>query len=85
MKQLQIIIGATQHDTRVLLDNQPIGMLQKVRFGVSVSSAPQLELVFPDLRPWSSETAKKVAEQIELLDGIPQVKVILQKVEFPEN
>jgi hypothetical protein len=82
MKKLQVIIGTTAQDTYVMVDNQPIGMIQEIKFSASADHAPQIELIFPDLRPFSASAANKIADQIGLLADLPQVKVSLQKVEF---
>ena len=84
-KELKFIIGETAGDVHVLVNNQPVGFIQEVKFCVGTESNPQVEFVFPDLRPYSEDAARKVADQIGLLAGLPHVKVSLQKVEFPKT
>jgi hypothetical protein len=80
-KEFKVIIGKTAGETYVMVDNQPIGYIQEIKFSVGVDKSPEVEIVFPDLRPFSVEAAKTVADQIALLTGLPQVKVKLQKVD----
>lgn len=83
-KELKLIVGETTGEVHVWVNNQPVGFIQEVKFHVGIQSNPEVEIVFPDLRPYSEDTARNVADQIGLLAGLPQVKVTLQKVEFPK-
>lgn len=82
-KEFKVIIGESVSEVRVLVDNQPIGLIQEIKFHAATEQVPQVEIVFPDLRKISADAAKKVSEQIAKLSGLPQVKVTLVKVEFP--
>lgn len=83
MKEFKVIVGADAVNTHIYVDDEPIGLIQDIKFHVGVSASPLVEIVFPDLRPFNSAAAQKVADQVELLKDLPQVKVTLAKIEFP--
>ncbi len=84
--ELKVILGPTTHDTLVLVDNQPIGLIQDIKFHASVDSVtPEIEIVFPNLMPFraTNETmVKNLEEHLELLKELPHVKVTLKDIEF---
>ena len=84
--ELKIILGATVQDTMVLVDEQPIGYIQDIKFHASVKEArPLIEIVFPNLLPFES-TNKDIVEilkrQLNLLKDCPNVNVILEDIKF---
>jgi len=86
--ELKIIVGSTTVDTKVYIDERPIGLIQDIKFHANASnSTTELELVFPNLIPFKN-TNKQTVEHLELildlLKNLPHVKVALQDVEFPE-
>lgn len=84
MKELKVILGEKTSDTHILVDNQAIGYIQELKIHVEVnSSAPQIEIIFPDFRQISLALADKVAEQVNLLKDLPHVKVVLKKFDSP--
>jgi hypothetical protein len=85
MKQLIIMVGETTADTVIYVEGQPIGWVQEVKLHVAVDSSPTVEVVFPDLRKFSGDAATKVAEQVALFEGMPNVKITLKPVEFPKQ
>jgi hypothetical protein len=85
MKELKVVIGENAASTHVYVDNKPVGMIQDIKVHVGVDTPPTVEIVFPDLRPFSPDAAKKVAAQVQLVQGLPQVKVSLAKVEMTKK
>ena len=86
--ELKVILGATSAETLVLIDDQPIGLIQDIKFHVSVENpTPQIEIVFPNLMPFRN-TNRQMVEQLELhleeLKKLPHVKVTLEDLKFPE-
>ena len=87
--ELKVILGETTSDTHVLVDNQPIGLIQELKMSVAVGNpAPQIEIVFPNLEPFT-QTNKELVDtfhkQIALLKELPQVKVTLQDLNFEKH
>lgn len=82
MKEFKIIVGKDAATTQVFVDNRQVNMIQDIKFHVGINSVPTVEIVFPDLRPFSADAAKKVSAQVQLLQDLPQVKITLAKVDF---
>lgn len=84
--ELKVILGPTTHETLVLVDNQPIGLIQDIKFRASVESLiPEIEIVFPNLMPFKATNEVMVTElerTIELLKELPHVKVTIKDIEF---
>lgn len=82
--ELKIITGPTVHDTRVLIDDEPIGLIQKVVFKASVGhTAPIIQITFPDFRPHEKTNgvfAKQLEATLEKLKEFPHVQVILEPI-----
>lgn len=83
MKEFKMIVGTSGADTYVYVDNKQVGYIQDIKVHVGVDTSPQIEIVFPDLRPFNHDAAKRVAEQVELLKDLPQVKTSLVKLKMP--
>jgi hypothetical protein len=59
--ELKVILGDTARNTIVYIDNQPIGLIQDIKFHASVNSPiPELEIVFPDLTPFRKTNGSMV-------------------------
>jgi len=86
MKEFKVILGQSNKDTHILVDNQQVGWVQSIKIQVDVDlPSPQIEIVFPDLRQINQVAAQKIQQQVELLKDLPQVKATLQKIEFPKT
>lgn len=92
--ELKIIMGSTPMQTIVMIDNQPIGLIQDIKFHVGVDSAEsEIEIVFPDffsgdldpLYVATSPFIKELQHTLEILKEMPHVKVRLEKLQFPEQ
>lgn len=84
--ELKVILGESAANTFVLVDNQPIGLIQDIKIHVGVNSTqPEVEIVFPNLLPFA-QTNKSMVDilehQLKLLKELPQVKVTLQDIKF---
>lgn len=88
-KELKIVVGETNHQTLVYLDNTPIGMIQSISVHASVDSIlPQVEIVFPNLFAWdidsnyflNSPLPKELAQTIWELSELPNVKITLKSI-----
>lgn len=86
--ELKVIMGETARDTIVLVDDEQIGFIQELKFHVSVDQQiPIIEMVFPDLEPFKESnrtSVTKLDRHMELLREIPNVKITLKELEFPE-
>lgn len=82
MKELKLVIGENSASTHVYVDDKPVSMIQDLKIHVGVETSPTVEIIFPDLRPYSREGARKVGAQVKLLQDLPQVKISLAKVDF---
>jgi len=87
--ELKVILGDSTANTLVLVDNQPIGLIQEIKIHAGVHQhSPEVEIVFPNLRPFASSN-KSIVDELEktlkLLAELPQVKVTLQEIKFDET
>jgi hypothetical protein len=77
--ELKIIINENIHNVKVLLDDQPIGMIQEIKFRADVDGdIVTLELVFPDLTGYSTPLSAQLTETLIKLRSIPWVQVSLR-------
>lgn len=91
--ELKVILGPTAHETLVLVDNEPIGLIQDIKFHVGVNhTVPDIEIVFPNLLgpgvdadyAQNSVMVRQLKKTLELLKDLPHVKVTLQDLQFPK-
>ena len=84
--ELKIIVGETNANTIVLLNNQQLGLIQDIKVNVSVDSpSPEVEITFPNIFSFA-DTNKELVEllknQLDLLKSVPNVKVNLKALDF---
>lgn len=81
--ELKVIMGDASHNTRVLLDDEPIGLVQEISFHAKASeTGTKVVLVFPrpeDL-PHNSPLVNDLKKTLETLKEMPHVGVILQPI-----
>lgn len=79
------------HKTIVSLDGQPVGMIQDIKVQANVKDAmPTIEITFPNLLGGevdpnyikTSSLARDLAEMLEKLKRIPNIKVKLEDLEW---
>ena len=73
--EFKIILGATIMDTKVLIDNEPVGWIQEIKIHASVDQvSPEIEVVFPDVSQWP-EGHSKQQKSLEVFKDFPNVKI----------
>jgi hypothetical protein len=82
--ELKVILGATPHQTLVLIDDEPVGLIQEIKFHVKAGGTDtDIEIVFPNFLE-HKETNKVFATQLEqtleLLKELPHVRVLLKPI-----
>jgi hypothetical protein len=84
--ELKVILGDSTANTIVLVDNNPIGLIQEISFKASVEhQAPEIEIVFPNLHLFAStnkELVNQLEAQVQLLKELPQVKVTIRDIKL---
>lgn len=75
----------TSYNTKIYVDDIIIGCIQDIKIHTSAHEAiPEIEITFPDLRPYKSSIVDSIAASVELLSNFPNVKVTLLKLEAAE-
>lgn len=84
--ELKIVLGATVADTHIFVDDKQVGFIQDINVHVSTEQTlPIVDIVFPDLREYNrTATTTLLQEQIELLKGIPNVRISFRPLKFDE-
>jgi len=73
MKQLKVVIGESVSDTKILIDDEPLGWVQDIRIHVSVDKLePEIEITFPQYNEWP---IKDVEQNVARLADFPNVKI----------
>ena len=89
--ELKIIVGDNISDTKVMIDDKPVGLIQDIRLHIGVESIlPEIEITFPNLYQTNidpnyfknSSTPAELMQTLEILKTMPQVKVTLKDLEF---
>jgi hypothetical protein len=84
--ELKIILGPTAHETVVYVDDQPIGLIQDIKFHANVDdTATEIEIIFPNMFPFSDTNVHMcmiLEDALEELKKVPHVKVTLKDIEF---
>jgi hypothetical protein len=86
--ELKIISGFTTLNTKILIDDKPIGYIQKVIFSADIHNNVEVELVFPDLMSIPGYVSKPDSDLEKILASLkdmPNVKVTLQKITSEES
>lgn len=82
--ELKVIMGDSAHNTRVLLDDEPVGLVQEVSFHAKAGEdGTKIILVFPrpsDLGEETNPLVKELKKNLEILKDMPHVGVILQPI-----
>lgn len=82
--ELKIILGATPPKTLVLIDDQPVGLIQEIKFHVKAGGDDtDIEIVFPDFlkhKDTNSVFATQLEHTLELLKEFPHVRVLLKPI-----
>lgn len=81
--ELKVIMGDSAHNTRVLLDDEPVGLIQEISFHAKAGeNGTKIVLVFPNPKdlPLNSPLAKELESKLEILKEMPHVGVILQPI-----
>lgn len=84
-KELKIIVGENSISTKIFIGDKQLGLVQAIKIDVKVNQPPRVEITFPDLRLYSSNLPNQLNDQIEELSHFPQVKIILQPLDFSET
>jgi hypothetical protein len=83
-RELKIITGPTVHDTRVLVDDEPIGLIQDIKFEANVEhTTPLIQITFPDFRQHretNASMAKTLDHYLDMLKEFPYVQVVLRRI-----
>lgn len=78
-RELKIVLGMTVGETRVFVDDKQVGLIQDIKIHANVTQTlPIVDIVFPDLREYDTPAATMLKEQIELLKGMPNVRISFQ-------
>lgn len=82
--ELKIILGATPAQTLVLIDDEPVGLIQEIKFHVKVDSDDtDIEIVFPNFlkhKDTNSTFATQLEHTLELLKEFPHIRVLLKPI-----
>lgn len=82
--ELKVIMGDTSHNTQVLIDDVPVGLVQEVSFHAKAGeTGTKIVLIFPkpeDLGRDDSPLVKDLKKTLEILKDMPHVGVILQPI-----
>lgn len=89
-KELKIITDGLTAHTKVFVDDKQIGLIKKIMFtAVTDRLINNVEIVFPDLLSLpshlNSDVVRSLKENLELLEGIPNVKITLDKLTFEDS
>ena len=84
--ELKVILGDTINDVNIYVDNQRIGMIQDIKVHAGVhQQKPEIEIVFPDLRPFrntNKDTVEALEKTLDLFKDMPNVKVTIAPVKI---
>lgn len=90
--ELKILLGATISDTKILVDDQPVGLIQSITVRASLNSAqPDVEVVFPDLfdpslaHAQNQQARDSLQRSLSMLSPFSYVKVRLEKLVFNDD
>ena len=82
--ELKVILGATAHETMVYIDDQPVGLIQEIKFVANATTGEtDIELVFPDFREYKQTNgnfARQLEDTLELLKEMPHIRVLLKPI-----
>lgn len=82
--EFKVILGATSMETKVFIDDKPVGLIQEIKFVANAATGEtDTELTFPDLQEYKMAgggLAKDLEYTLELLKEIPHVKVVLKPI-----
>lgn len=82
--ELKVILGATSHETMVYIDDQPVGLIQEIKFVANATTGTtDIELTFPDFQEYRATNggfAKQLEDTIELLKEMPHIRVLLKPI-----
>ena len=82
--ELKVILGATAMQTKVFIDDKPIGLIQEIKFVANASTGDtDIELTFPELRNHRNTNgplAKDLDATLELQKEIPNVRVVVKPI-----
>ncbi len=82
--ELKVILGATARETLVFIDDQPVGLIQEIKFVANAETGKtDIELTFPDFREYATTNgafAKQLDSTLELLKEMPHIRVLLKPI-----
>jgi hypothetical protein len=91
--QLKIIMsGEFNSMVKVYIDDKQVGLIQDIKFHASANEhAPHVEIVFPNLfaldksQFGNDDLLQSLQSTLDLLKEMPNVKVTLLDLEFPQE
>lgn len=81
--QFKITTDNSTHSIRIYVDDTLIGFIQEIKFIANADKTmPEIEITFPDLSDFVSNSRDLIASHIRLLSQFPYIKIKLTKPIF---